>query len=107
MHRLIMTAAVYRQSSRADAVRLEKDPDNALISRFPLRRRDSDAIRDSILKVARRLDPAPFGPAQAIKLMPDGEVIGEEAKTGERRSIYLMSRRSRPVTLLETFDTLS
>jgi hypothetical protein len=105
MHRLIMTSAVYRQTSRADAGRLEKDPDNALLSRFPLRRLDSDAVRDSILKLAGRLDPTPFGPAQPIKLMPDGEVIGEEGKTGERRSIYLMSRRTRPVTLLETFDT--
>jgi hypothetical protein len=104
MHRMIMTSAVYRQSSRVDASRLEKDPDDALLSRFPLRRLDSDAVRDSILKLAGRLDPAPFGPAQPIKLMPDGEVVGEEDNTGERRSIYLTSRRTRPVTVLETFD---
>ena len=87
-----------------DAARLEKDPDDALLSRFPLRRLDSDAVRDSILKLAGRLDPAAFGPPQPIKLMPDGEVIGEDGKTGERRTIYLTSRRTHPVTLLETFD---
>jgi mono/diheme cytochrome c family protein len=105
MHRLIMTSAVYRQTSRADASRLENDPDNTLLSRSPLRRLDSDTLRDSILKLAGRLDLTPFGPAQPVKLLPDGEVIGEEGKTGERRSIYLMARRTRPLTLLDRFDT--
>ena len=35
IHRLIMTSSVYRQSSRADGARLEKDPDATLLSPFP------------------------------------------------------------------------
>ena len=106
MHRLIMTSSVYRQSSHADAERQDKDPDGALLSRFPLHRLDSDAIRDSILKVAGRLDLKPFGPPDPVKVMPDGEVVGTgDAKSGQRRSIYMAGRRTQPITLLDTFDT--
>lgn len=106
MHRLIMTSSVYRQSSHADAVGQDKDPDGALLSRFPLHRLDSDAIRDSILKVAGRLDLKPFGPPDPVKVMPDGEVVGTgDAKSGQRRSIYMAGRRTQPITLLDTFDT--
>ena len=106
MHRLIMNSSAYRQSSQADAARQDKDPDGTLLSRFPLHRLDSDAIRDSILKVSGRLDLKPFGPPDAIKVMPDGEVVGTgDSKTGQRRSIYMTGRRTQPITLLDTFDT--
>jgi hypothetical protein len=37
--------------------------------------------------------------------MPDGEVVSpNNAKTGQRRSIYLQVRRTQPVTLMDTFD---
>lgn len=49
MHRLIVTSQAYQQSSAVDALRRERDPDNKLLSRFPLRRLDADALRDSIL----------------------------------------------------------
>ncbi len=106
MHRLIMTSSTYRQSSHADTERQDKDPDGSLLSRFPLHRLDSDAIRDSILKVAGRLDLKPFGPPDPVKLMPDGEVVGTgDSKVGQRRSIYMAGRRTQPITLLDTFDT--
>jgi len=106
MHRLIMTSSVYRQSSQSDAAAQEKDPDGSLLSRYPLRRLDSDAIRDSILKVAGRLDLTPFGPPDPIKQMPDGEVVGVGQKnSGQRRSIFMAGRRTEAITLLDTFDT--
>ena len=104
MHKLMMTSAAYRQSSRFDESRHGADPDNVLLSRFTMRRLDADAIRDSLLKVARRLDTTPFGPADKAEVQPDGEVVSECSQGGCRRSIYTLQRRTKPNTLLEAFD---
>ena len=104
LHRLILTSAAYRQSAAVDEAKLASDFDNALLSRFPLRRLDADAIRDAVLTVSQRLDPNPFGPPDEIEVMPDGEVIAKDSPEGQRRSIYVQQRRSRPVTMLEAFD---
>ena len=103
LHRMILTSTAYRQSSRRHPG-IDGDPDNRLLSHFPMRRLDADAVRDSILKVSGRLDPTPFGPPDPIEEKAGGEVVAQESKTGYRRSIYLMQRRSTPVTLLDTFD---
>ena len=104
LHRLIMTSTAYRQKSRAGQLSQQRDPDNRLLSRFPLRRLDADALRDSILKVSGRLDPTRYGPADELEIKPDGEVVAEEEAKGYRRSIYVMQRRSQPLSLLEAFD---
>ncbi len=104
IHRLILTSAAYRQSSYYDRTRHASDPDKILLSRFPLRRLDADAIRDSILSVSGRLNPTPFGPPDDIEARPDGEVVAKDSPEGMRRSIYLLQRRSKPLTMLESFD---
>jgi mono/diheme cytochrome c family protein len=104
MQRLIMTSSAYRQSSRYVESRHSVDPDNRFLSRFPLRRLDADSLYDSVLKVAGRLDESSFGPPAEISVKPDGEIVPIAAKRGYRRGIYLQQRRSRPVTMLETFD---
>ncbi len=104
VHRMIMTSNAYRQSSRADKRRHEADPGNHLLSRFPLRRMDADALYDSILKVSGLLDETPFGFPAELTIKPDGEVIATPGKKGYRRAIYLQQRRSRPVTMLDNFD---
>ena len=104
LHRMILTSTVYRQSSLFNETEHAADPDNVLLSRFPLRRLDADAIRDSILKVSGRLDETPFGPADEIEVKPEGEVIAKDSPEGQRRSIYIQQRRSKPVTMLEAFD---
>lgn len=86
MHRLIMTSAAYRQRSGADG--------------YPLRRIDAESIRDSILKIAGRLDTKQYGPADPVKTLPDGEVITES----RRRTIFVTQRRSEPVSVLDAFD---
>ncbi|MDX1983605.1 MAG: PSD1 and planctomycete cytochrome C domain-containing protein [Bryobacteraceae bacterium] len=86
MHRLIMSSAAYRQQTGEDG--------------FPLRRIDAESIRDTILQLAGRLETRQYGPPDAIKQLPDGEVV-----TGSlRRSIYVAQKRTQPVSLLETFD---
>ena len=105
IHKLIMTSAAYRQSSRFDGAVHGEDPDNVLLSRFPLRRLDGEVIRDSILKVTGRLDPRPFGPPDGVEVTPEGEVVSKASKAGFRRTIYILQRRSTPLTLLTLFDT--
>jgi hypothetical protein len=81
MHRLIMLSAVYQQSSRADADHLTRDPENRLFSRMNRRRLEAEAIRDSLLAVAGRLDATRGGPAFTELTSP-------------RRTLYLMSVRT-------------
>jgi hypothetical protein len=104
MHKLIMTSAAYCQSSVVSPAVMKEDPDNVFLSRFPMRRLDAEAIRDTVLKVAGRLDTRPFGPAEELEVTPDGEVHSKTSKALYRRSIYLLQRRSTPLTLLELFD---
>ena len=49
MHRLIVTSATYRQSSRVTPDRLERDPFNRLFSRGPRFRMEAEMVRDQAL----------------------------------------------------------
>jgi mono/diheme cytochrome c family protein len=102
MHRLIMTSAAYRQSSRRDPADGTPDDEDAGYCRYPLRRLDAEAIRDRILFVSGRLDRTPFG--RAVPVIEDsvGQVL--PANDSPRRSIYLEVRRTKPVSLLAAFD---
>ena len=104
MHRLIMTSSAYRQSSRVSEAAASGDPSDALLSRFPMRRLDAEALRDSLFYVAGRLDGKMFGPPAEVKVQPDGMVLEQGGEKGYRRSIYLTQRRSTPVTILDSFD---
>ena len=105
MHRLMMTSAAYRQSSRLDPATEGSDPDNILLSRMPLRRMEAEQLYDSILKVTGQLDETAFGPPVPVEVQPAGEVVGEGSrKQGWPRSIYMLQRRSTPITMLEVFD---
>ena len=53
MHRLIVTSATYRQSSRVTPDRLERDPYNRLFSRGPRFRMEAEMVRDQALAVER------------------------------------------------------
>ena len=56
LHRRITLSATYRQSSRYDAAAAARDADMRLLWRYPPRRLEAEAIRDSMLFVAGRLD---------------------------------------------------
>lgn len=104
LHRLIMTSAVYRQSSTASEALLAADPENRLLARMPLRRLDAEALRDTLLAVSGKLDRTPFGPPVPVESTPEGLVFEQGTQAGWRRSIYLLQRRTQPITLLEAFD---
>ena len=118
LHRQIMTASVYRQSTRRDDAARRLDPDHRFYAGMPLRRLEAEAIRDSVLAVSGKLNTKAFG--RPIPVMADrvGQfVIGKEnlnagrpgaviPMQGEqfRRSVYVQVRRSRPLAVLDTFD---
>jgi hypothetical protein len=62
LHRLIATSATYRQASASSADGLAKDAGSRLLWRYPPRRLEAEAIRDSILAVSGKLDLTAGGP---------------------------------------------
>ncbi len=112
LHKMIMTSAVYRQSSRPSSNpgserAAAEDPDNRLLWRMPMRRLEAEALRDSILAVAGRLDDTVGGPAVELRVRPDGlQLVSETESAGgpRRRSVYLLARRTWPLTFLSAFD---
>jgi mono/diheme cytochrome c family protein len=62
LHRLIVTSATYRQSSAASADGLAKDAQARLLWRYPPRRIEAEALRDSVLFVSGKLDLRMGGP---------------------------------------------
>lgn len=108
LHRMMMLSNVYRQSSarRADAPGDVVDPQNKLLWRMNLRRLDAEAIRDAIIAVSGNGDFTMGGPPVAIQASPSGlqAVPGDGSEAASRRSIYLVARRSNPVTFLRVFD---
>ncbi len=62
LHRLIVTSATYRQSSRATDAGLRADAGGRLLWRYSPRRLEAEAIRDSILAVSGKLDLRMGGP---------------------------------------------
>ena len=116
LHRLILLSATYRQSSVNDAS-LHVDPENKFYARYKLRRLDAETLRDSLLALTNTLVQSSYGPPSGIGRDPQGRVItGIDKGTitlnkvdpaGDadfRRSIYIQVRRSKPVTVLDTFD---
>ncbi len=104
LHKLIMTSATYRQSSAVSAEAKKLDPTNALYSRAPLVRLDAEALYDSLLWVAGKLDETRGGPADAVQARKDGLVTPAGTAKGWRRLVYVQQTRKQPATHAETFD---
>jgi hypothetical protein len=108
LHRLILSSAVFRQSSSRDPGASQRDPDNRLLARFPLRRLDAEAIRDAMLAASGELDNRQGGPYVPTDRTDSGDVVVAEGSPGAtRRSIYLQQRRTQTNSLLEVFDAPS
>jgi mono/diheme cytochrome c family protein len=106
LHRRIVLSSTYRQSS-TPAAAARVDADGRLLSRFPMRRLDAEAIRDAMLVAAGTLDRTLFGPYLPSGRQADGEVVVEDVPGASRRSLYLQQRRTQVVSLLEVFDAPS
>jgi hypothetical protein len=109
LHKMIMLSSAYRQSSKRtdnplSQVADTEDPTNSLLWRKPLRRLEAEALRDSILAVAGRLDTSLGGPPVKLAARPDGLQISSEEGPTARRSVYLTARRTWPSSFLGVFD---
>jgi hypothetical protein len=113
LHRLILTSNTYRMSKRSIAEYQEQDPENRLLWRFPYRRLEVEAIRDSMLAVSGQLNPKMYGPSmfpqvpkEALEGSSDPNTIwkASDEKEASRRTIYAHVKRSMIVPMLEVLD---
>ena len=104
VQRLIMTSSTYRQASKITPLEEKGDPNNVWLSRMPMARMDAEALRDSVLFVAGRLDETTYGPPDLMYEREDGLVTAPETFKGWRRSIYSQQRRFTVLTSLDLFD---
>jgi hypothetical protein len=108
MHRLMLNAAVYRQTSTPRAGLGPIDPDNRLLSHFPLRRLDAESVRDAMLAISGELDPRSGGPYVPSRRTAEGVVeVDEKTDGAKKRSLYMQQRRTQVVTFLQLFDAPS
>jgi Protein of unknown function (DUF1553) len=108
MHRLMLLSSTYRQGSGIRGQGLEKDAENRLLHRMPVRRLEGEAIRDTILAVSGRLDRSLHGPSVLPYLTPHMEGRGRPSPgplDGDgRRSIYINARRNFLTPMFVAFD---
>ncbi len=86
LHRLIVTSAAYRQSSRTTRELTEMDPDNRLLARGPRYRVDGFAIRDVALQSSGLLVDKPGGPS-VKPYQPAGLWESLAANSGQKYTI--------------------
>jgi len=109
MHRLIMSSAAYQRATKpaSDARRSVVDPENRLLSHFPIRRLEAEEVRDSVLFVAGSLDRTMGGKTIPVK---NREFFfnhtSKDATTYDspRRALYLPVVRNNVYDLFEQFD---
>ncbi|PHS09995.1 MAG: hypothetical protein COA78_11730 [Blastopirellula sp.] len=72
IHRIILQSSTFRQSSRPNHLALKIDASSQLLWRFPPRRLEAEAIRDSILATSGSLNPVTGGPGfSAFEIEPE------------------------------------
>lgn len=113
MHRLMMNSSAYQMASDDIAASQKIDPENRYLWRMPRQRLEGEIIRDAILTVSGSLDSKAGGPGVHPYIDPS-LWQGSSGRTWPgkkdddpstwRRSIYVHSKRSIPLPMLEVFD---
>jgi mono/diheme cytochrome c family protein len=119
LFRMLVLSSAYRQAAVATPEKLEKDPQNRLLSRGPRFRMDGETIRDQALAASGLLVPKIGGPS-VKPYQPEGvweavAMIGSNTRdyrpdAGEalyRRSLYTFWKRSAPPPSMEIFNAPS
>ncbi len=109
MHRLIMTSAVYQQSSEFRKDAAETDPGNRTLWHFPRHRLEGEVIRDASLLVSGLLNETVGGPSVFPELpagmpAPRGGWALSKPEDRNRRSVYIFIRRNSRYPMMEAFD---
>ncbi|WP_148075359.1 DUF1553 domain-containing protein [Bythopirellula goksoeyrii] len=115
----LVMSATYRQSAANTPEKLERDPDNRLLSRGPRFRMDGEMVRDYALEVSGLLVDTIGGPS-VRPYQPQGvweavAMIGSNTRDYEqdegdslyRRSMYTFWKRSAPPASMDIFNAPS
>jgi hypothetical protein len=115
--RLVLLSSAYRQSADVDPAKAAVDPDNRLYWRMNRKRLDAELIRDSVLRVSGALNVKQGGPPIRIPIEPEvydlifteGEPdnlwpVALDPTEHNRRSLYLLNKRTVRLPLLANFD---
>ena len=114
--RTLVTSSTYRQSAQATAEKLEKDPQNRLLSRGPTFRMDGEMIRDYALAASgllvRKIGGPSVKPYQPPGVwesvaMPMSNTYSYKQESGAklyRRSLYTFWKRSAPPASMDIFN---
>ncbi|MEX0360346.1 MAG: DUF1553 domain-containing protein, partial [Allomuricauda sp.] len=109
MIRYIVTSEAFKRSTITEDEMSDKDPNNLYLASFPIRRLESETIRDGILAVSQSLDSTLFGPPIPTYLTEFMGGRGRPEESGPldgagRRSIYQEVRRNFLEPMMTTFD---
>jgi hypothetical protein len=110
MHRLMVTSATYRQSSKVSAAALKADPENKLLAHMTRRRLEGEALRDAMLQVSGKLNVKMGGPGIFPELPTEmavprgGWPVTADPLERDRRSIYVFAKRNLRFPLFGAFD---
>jgi hypothetical protein len=113
LHRLIVTSAVYQQSSDYDSPFAAVDGGNQYLWRMNRRRLDAESIRDAVLRVSSKLDTTMGGPSvkqfiqsKGIHVTPKVDYINFDVDdpANYRRSVYRFVFRTLPDPFMESLD---
>ena len=120
MLKLMLTSATYRQSAQVTPEKLERDADNALLSRSPRYRLDAEVVRDNALALSGLLYTKIGGPSVKPP-QPDGlwKAVGFTGSNTDtfvkdtgadkvyRRSLYTFWKRTAPPPQMNILDAPS
>lgn len=113
MHKLIVSSATYRQSSRTRPELVQRDPLNILLARQQRSRLEAEIIRDMALGASGLLTRTlggpsvrPPQPSGISELTYAGSARWVESTGGDRyrRGMYTWFQRTSPYPMLLTFD---
>ena len=112
IHRLIVTSASYRQSSRLDPAAMKRDAGDRLLWRKAPARLEAEMVRDAMLAISGRLDRSLGGPSvfdRDITKAPGTSIVvnveADPSKPGlDRRTLYRAWSRGGRSGLLDAFD---
>jgi hypothetical protein len=113
LHRLILSSSTYQMSKADHPLYGEQDPRNVTLWRFPYRRLEVEAIRDSMLAASGQLRRTMGGPGVYLEIPPevlagnsDPNVVWPkfDEAASSRRTVYAFVKRALVVPFLEVLD---
>jgi hypothetical protein len=117
LDRMIVTSSVYQQAAKDDPAKSKIDPDNKLYWRANRRRMEAEMLRDNILAVSGSLNTRMGGKPVLVPIeqeiydliFTEGEPdnlwpLLPDRKEHNRRSTYLLNKRTVRLPMLANFD---